>query len=78
MTYSEDDEVLTLFPLTQAQEDGPRSEWPWVPGYVIRECGDSEWEICLTDERLAREQDGEQWYPTCFRDASEIRPRGEP
>jgi hypothetical protein len=64
MTYEEDQEVLTKFPLTQAQEDGPRAAWPWVPGYIIRECGDTEWEVCITDPRLAREDDdGEQWFP---------------
>lgn len=74
MTYEEDQKVLVRYPLTQAQEEGPRAAWPWVPGYIVRECGDNEWEVCLTDPRLVTEDgDGEQGFPTCFRDSSELR-----
>jgi len=76
MSFEEDQEVLVKYPLTQAQEDGPRAYWPWVTGYIVMECGDKEWEVCLTDPRLVTEDgDGEQWYPTCFRDSSEIQER---
>jgi hypothetical protein len=47
-----------------------------VTGYIVMECGDKEWEVCITDPRLVTEDgDGEQWYPTCFRDSSEIQER---
>jgi len=75
MTFEEDQEVLVRYPLTQAQQDGPRSEWPWLPGWIARECGPDEWEVVVEDERLAWEENGERWFLACFRDSSEIQER---
>jgi hypothetical protein len=74
VTFEEDQEVLVRFPLTIAQEDGDRADWPWVAGRIARECGDNEWEVVVTDERMSWEEGGQRWYPTCYRDSSEIRP----
>ncbi len=73
--FEEDQEVMTKFPLTQAQEEGDRDAWPWLAGWVTRECGPDEWEIVVGDERLARVEAGEVVYPCVFRDSSEIRAR---
>ena len=75
MTYDEDDEVLVRYPLTQAQEDGDRSAWPWLPGWIARECGPDEWEVVVEDERLATEAGREVVYPACYRDSSELQGR---
>jgi hypothetical protein len=75
MTYEEDQEILVKYPLTMAQEDGDRAAWPWLPGYILLACGPDEWEVCVTDDRVSWEEDGEQWFPTCFRDSSELQDR---
>jgi len=73
--YSEDQEVLVRYPLTMAQKDGDRAAWPWLPGWIARECGPDEWEVVVEDERLAVEQDGETVYPVCFRNSGELQDR---
>ena len=78
MTFEEDQEVLVGYPLTREAERGDRSEWPWLNGWIARECGDNEWEVVVLDERLAAEFQGQVVYAVCFRDGSELQPRGEP
>jgi hypothetical protein len=60
--YPEETQVETRFPLTPEQEDGPRDDWPWLPGTVLEQVGPDEWLIGLDEIDAA-----------CFRDASEIR-----
>ena len=74
MTYEEDDIVLVRYPLTMEQKDGNRSAWPWLSGWIARQCGPDEWEVCVETPELAAEHEGETVYPCCFRDSSEIRP----
>jgi hypothetical protein len=69
----EDSWVEVRYPLTRGQEHGDRDEWPWLPGWVAAECGPDEWGICVQAPELAIQHEGETWYPTCFRDSSEIR-----
>jgi hypothetical protein len=78
MTFEEDMEVLVRYPLSAEAERGDRSAWPWLPGYIARECGDDEWEVVVLDERLTAEYQGETVYPVCFRDSSELQARDEP
>jgi hypothetical protein len=75
MTFEEDQEVLVRYPLSAEQERGDRSEWPWLPGWIARECGDNEYEVVVEDERLAVEFQGETTYPVCFRDPTELQHR---
>ena len=75
MTYEEDQEVLVKYPLTMGQQDGDRSAWPWLPGWIARECGPDEWEVVVEAPELAMVQDGEVVYPVCFRDSSELQDR---
>jgi hypothetical protein len=72
--YAEDDEVEVRFPLA-AQAQGDRDDWPWRPGVIVERVGEDEWLVCVTDPALAALDGDELVYPTCFRDASEIRPR---
>ena len=78
MNFEEDQEVLVRYPLTAEAERGDRSEWPWLNGWIARECGDNEWEAVVEDERLAVEYQGDLVYPVCFRDSSELQARDEP
>jgi hypothetical protein len=76
--------VLTPYPLTpeQATPDG-RPEWPWLPGWIVSQCGPDEWLICVQAPGLGRldddsipppgTPDDEMNFPCCFRDASEIK-----
>jgi len=77
MTFEEDQEVLVRYPLTAEAEHGDRSQWPWLNGWIARECGDNEYEVVVLDERLAVDFQGDTVYPVCFRDSSEIRKRDE-
>jgi hypothetical protein len=73
--------VETRYPLNQAQHDGDREAWPWLPGTIVQRCGPDEWQVCVEDRRVAVRKDGSRpsprtrdlYYPLCFRDASELR-----
>ena len=73
MSFPEDSWVEVRYPLTRQQERGDWAAWAWLPGWVVSVCGPDEWEICVQAPELAIQHDGEDWYPTCFRDSSEIR-----
>jgi hypothetical protein len=75
MSFPDDSEVEVRYPLTAEQEAGDRAAWPWLPGWVVQQCGPGEWQICVQAPELAvPDADGEATYPLCFRDASELRP----
>jgi hypothetical protein len=42
---------------------------------ILQRVGEDEWLIAVTDPALAALDGDELVYPTCFRDASEIRRR---
>jgi hypothetical protein len=71
--FPEDSWMKVRYPLTREQEHADRATWPWLPGWVVSVCGPDEWEICVQAPELASSHDGDDWYPTCFRDSSEIR-----
>jgi hypothetical protein len=71
--FPEDSWVEVRYPLASEQKDTDRAAWPWLPGWVVSVCGPDEWEICVQARELAIQHEGEDWYPTCFRDSSEIR-----
>ena len=71
--FPEDSWVQVRYPLTSEQKHAERAAWPWLPGWVVARCGPDEWEICVQAPELAAWHEGEDWYPTCFRDSSEIR-----
>ena len=74
MSFPDDSDVEVRYPLTSEQETGDRAAWPWLPGWVVSQCGPDEWVICVQAPELAVEDQGEATYPVCFRDASELRP----
>src|SRR5437773_7938914 len=77
--------VLVRFPRTEAEAKGDREAWPWLPGTVLQQAGPDEWQVCVEDMSVAVREDGSKptprtpqhklYYPCCYRDASEIRPR---
>ena len=72
--FPDDSAVEVRYPRDKREEQGvDRAGWPWLPGWVVSVCGPDEWEICVQAPELATQHEGEDWYPTCFRDSSEIR-----
>ena len=65
--------------------DVPRESWPWLPGVIEQQCGPDEWQVTVLARELAELEDGTRapegtpdeqlYYPSCFRDASELRPQ---
>ncbi|MGP3937535.1 hypothetical protein [Nonomuraea sp. KM88] len=78
--FPEDTPVLVRYPLRDDENDD-RDSWPWLPGAVLAQCGPDEWRVVVEVPALAIPDlsvpDGDApenlLYPTCFRDASEIR-----
>jgi hypothetical protein len=75
MTFAEDDPVLVRFPRDKAEEQGSREAWPWLPGTVLQQVGEDEWDVLVEDPGLAEARDDGLWFPCCFRDGSELRRR---
>ena len=73
MSFPDDSCVEVRYPLGKEQAEGDRAAWPWLPGWVVSQCGPDEWQICVQTPELAEIEDGEAFYPVCFRDSSEIR-----
>ncbi len=74
MSFPDMDPVEVRYPLTPEQEQGDRAAWPWLPGWVVAQCGPDEWQVCVeTPELAVPDEAGEPTYPLCFRDASELR-----
>ncbi|WP_020578910.1 hypothetical protein [Actinopolymorpha alba] len=71
-TFPDDSLVLVRYPLGQAVSE--RDRWPWLPGSILGQCGPNEWHVRIDVDELAEIEDGEVWYPACFRDRSELQP----
>ncbi len=79
--------VEVPFPLPPEQEAGPRDAWPWLPAVVLHQCGPDEWRVRVDARELPALDDGtpappgtpedDLLHPVCFRDAGEIRRRGD-
>jgi hypothetical protein len=77
--------VEVRHPRSKQEEQADRDTWPWLPGSIVEQCGPDEWYVCLEVRELAVLRDGRRpprgtarrnlYYPCCFRDSSEIRPR---
>src|ERR1035441_4177712 len=67
------------------RRDIASSQWPWLPGTIVEQCGPDEWYVCVEVRELAVLRDGRRaprgtasrnlYYPCCYRDGSEIQPR---
>jgi hypothetical protein len=65
--------------------ENPERDWAWLPGSILGQCGSDEWHVVVEARELVTLADGSRapegtpdrnlYYPTCYRDASEIRPR---
>ncbi len=81
--FPNDSLVEVRYPRTGPEELGDRSEWPWLPGSILSQCGPDEWHVWIDVRELATLEDGspapagtadeDLFFPCCFRDASEIR-----
>ena len=77
--------VEIRYPRSNEEEQGNREQWPWLPGTIVEQCGPDEWYVFVEVRELAVLCDGRRaprgtdsrnlYYPCCFRDGSEIRPR---
>ena len=86
--FPDDSLVEIRYPRSKQEEHGDRSAWPWLPGSIVEQCGPDEWYVCVEVRELAVLADGRRaargtasrnlYYPCCFRDSSEIRPRTAP
>jgi hypothetical protein len=75
--------VLTPFPVTDAEAAGDRASWPWVTASIVSQCGPDEWVLVVEIPETGRLADGtpapagtpddDVYYPLVFRDAGEIR-----
>jgi hypothetical protein len=83
--FPDDSPVEVRYPRSKPEERGDRAAWPWLPGSIVEQCGPDEWYVCVEVRELALLRDGRKaprgtpsrslYYPCCFRDSSEIRPR---
>jgi hypothetical protein len=83
--FPDNSPVEVRYPRSKQEEQGDRAAWPWLPGSILEQCGPDEWHVCMEVRELAVLRDGRKpprgtpsrrlYYPCCFRDSSEIRPR---
>jgi hypothetical protein len=86
--FPDESPVEIRHPRSKQEEQGEREQWPWLPGTILEQCGPDEWYVCVEVRELAVLRDGRRaprgtasrnlYYPCCFRDSSEIRPRRTP
>jgi hypothetical protein len=77
--------VEVRYPRSKQEEQADRDTSPWLPGSIVEQCGPDEWYVCIEVRELAVLRDGRcaphgtasrnLYYPCCFRDSSEFRPR---
>ncbi|MGH3191400.1 MAG: hypothetical protein ACRDOU_26300 [Streptosporangiaceae bacterium] len=83
--FAEEGPVEVRYPRSKQEERGDRSRWPWLPGTIVEQGGPDKWYVCVVACELAVLEDGRSapdgtasddlFFPCCFRDSSEIRPR---
>jgi hypothetical protein len=81
--FPEGASVLVKYPRNQAEKDGDRAAWPWLPGTIEETSGPDEWLILVEAREVATLEDGspapddtaddDVWFPMAFRDSSELR-----
>ncbi len=86
--YPDESPVVVRYPRSKQEEHGDREQWPWLPGTILEQCGPDEWYVCVEVRELAvlptggvhraRPLSRNLYYPCCYRDGSEIRPRTTP
>ena len=83
--FPDESPVEVRYPRSKREEQDAREQWPWLPGTIVEQCGPNEWYVCVVARELAVLEDGRSaadsmpgddvFFPCCFRDSSEIRPR---
>ena len=82
VAFAVDEPIFVKYPRTKEEERGDRAKWPWLPGTIVEQVGEDEWQVCVEDMAVAVRTDSSKptprtpqhklYYPLCFRDASEI------
>src|SRR2546429_2096998 len=83
--FPDESPVEIRYPRSKQEEQADRDTWPWLPGTIVEQCGPDEWYVCVEVRELSVLRDGRPaprgtasrnlYYPCCFRESSEIRPR---
>ncbi len=84
--FPDESPVEVRYPRSKQEEQADRGTWPWLPGSIAEQCGPDQWYVCVEVRELAvLYADGRRaprgtasrnlYYPCCFRDGAEIRPR---
>ncbi len=83
--FPDESPVEVRYPRSKPEEQGDRERWPWLPGTIVEQCGPDQWYVCIEVRDLTVLRDGRRalrgtasrnlYYPCCFRDGSETRPR---
>jgi hypothetical protein len=75
-TWPDGTPVLTCYPITDAEAEGDRASWPWLPAVVLSQRGPDEWTLVVEAHAAARVEDGTGicLHPVVSRAAGEIRP----
>jgi hypothetical protein len=83
--FPDDSPVWVWYPPQAETNCPPRDKWAWLPGSILSQCGPDEWHIVVEVRKVATLIDGSPaprgtpdrklYHPTCYRDASELRPR---
>jgi hypothetical protein len=81
--FPDESPVQVRYPRSKQEEQDDRKQW--LPGTIVEQCGPDEWYVCIEVRELAVLRDGRRaprgtagrnlYYPCCYRDGSEIRPR---
>jgi hypothetical protein len=56
--FPDDSPAEVRYPRTKQEEQGDRSEWPWLPGSILEQCGPDGWYVCMEVGKLAGVRDG--------------------
>ena len=83
--FPDESPVEVRYPRSKREEQDDREQWLWLPGTIVKQCGPDEWYVCVVARELGVLEDGlpaadstpgdDVFFPCCFRDSSEIRPR---
>ena len=73
--FADESPVEVRYPRSKQEEQSDRSQWPWLPGTIVTQCGPDEWYVCVEVRELAVLRDGRRaprgtasrnlYYPCC-------------
>ena len=51
--FPDENPVEIRYPRSKQEKQGDRSQWPWLPGTIVEQCGPDEWYVCVEVRELA-------------------------